>query len=138
MPARAKAASDAGPMFGMVVIGVGMLRPKIFWTSYCLANSVQANFAGQGPKFAWVDANLDGCPIPKNSLALLLAGGRILTLLLRRGGSARLLGRLRGRFGHRAAPLGLALLIEMRRERTVTHLFQNESNPLKRQGRGEI
>ena len=55
---------------------------------------------------------LDGCPVAKHRLALLLAWGGILALLLRRGGSARLLGRFRGGFGHRSAPLRLALLIE--------------------------
>ena len=55
---------------------------------------------------------LDGCPVAKHRLALLLAWGGILALLLRRGGSARLLGRFRGGFGHRSAPLKLALLVE--------------------------
>ena len=54
----------------------------------------------------------DRRPVAKNCLALLLTWGRLLTLLLRGGGSARLLGRFRGRFGHRSAPLRLALLIE--------------------------
>ena len=54
----------------------------------------------------------DRRPVAKNCLALLLTWGRLLTLLLRGGGSARLLGRFRGRFGHRSAPLRLALLLE--------------------------
>lgn len=77
----------------------------------------------------------DRRPVTKHGLALLLSGAGILALLLRRGGGARLLGRFRGRFGHRAAPLELALLIEMHHVRPVTHLFQIESNPLKRQER---
>jgi len=103
----------------------------VFPTSSC------GQFTDWLTPFKPVLRTLDRGPVAKDSLALLLAGGRFLALLLRRGGSARLLGRLGCRFGHRAAPLGLALLIEMRHGSCVTHLFQIESNPLKRQERVE-